>query len=450
MGYRRGVPATIPANLRGNFEAAFTVLETVALRTLRQLLKDQGLHTRSLEHILDDPDNAPDVSSSMLSLTRHTAVKAEAEDKPSGGGGGGGGGGNGRVAASDAPPNMLLSSAVEAQGLLTLIFSRTPGSSLEAWSAFSPFSNFDKIACLLESGQAAVLCGTSLHEALPSTVDSTAEYRLVAEHRGAVAVRDSIAFELRVSPKATLANHAADDESLGGAPATKRARHDTPAQIGQADFINIKVIARVGLLFLFVLQLIMGVDCAWRVWQHGSVVASTSCLVADLSWDDARRLMHLQRWSISQDQTRVHYKIKRSTPMRKLKDAFCTRQGLDVESVRFLFQEEQIGHYQTPNDLRMEENDTIDVMYQQTGGCIAAPVPAIFGKHAGTPGLQYLTNPAALSASTPQDAVALIKQLAGRRFDGGARPGARVVCIPSSAGLLKANERGSLMRSVQF
>jgi len=71
---------------------------------------------------------------------------------------------------------------------------------------------------------------------------------------------------------------------------------------------------------------------------------------------------------IAQDQTEVHFKIKRSTTMRKLIEAYCKRQGLTSTSVRFLFDGEAVGADDTPDTHEMEEGDAIDVMHQQTGG----------------------------------------------------------------------------------
>ena len=71
---------------------------------------------------------------------------------------------------------------------------------------------------------------------------------------------------------------------------------------------------------------------------------------------------------MAQDNTEVHFKIKRSTPMRKLIDAYCKRQGVASNNVRFLFDGENIKADDTPDKLEMDEGDCIDVMQQQTGG----------------------------------------------------------------------------------
>ena len=44
-------------------------------------------------------------------------------------------------------------------------------------------------------------------------------------------------------------------------------------------------------------------------------------------------------------------------------------------------------------------NGVIDVMVEQQGGCIASPLPATFGLHAGTPGVEFLED---ISSSSKQ------------------------------------------------
>ena len=43
-------------------------------------------------------------------------------------------------------------------------------------------------------------------------------------------------------------------------------------------------------------------------------------------------------------------------------------QGIPINSVRFLFEGQRINDEQAPKDLEMEDNDTIEVYQEQTGG----------------------------------------------------------------------------------
>jgi len=71
---------------------------------------------------------------------------------------------------------------------------------------------------------------------------------------------------------------------------------------------------------------------------------------------------------VSQDGSEVFFKIKKHTPLRKLVDAYCQRQGQSTSAIRFLYDGRRIQPDQTPKDLGMEDGDIIDAMLQQTGG----------------------------------------------------------------------------------
>ena len=70
----------------------------------------------------------------------------------------------------------------------------------------------------------------------------------------------------------------------------------------------------------------------------------------------------------AQDGTEIYFKIKRSTALKKLMDAYCQRQGLGQNQCRFIFDGERIKDDDTPDGLEMENGDEIDVMVEQTGG----------------------------------------------------------------------------------
>ncbi|CAD8064398.1 unnamed protein product [Paramecium sonneborni] len=70
----------------------------------------------------------------------------------------------------------------------------------------------------------------------------------------------------------------------------------------------------------------------------------------------------------SQDGEEVFFKIKKQTQFKKLMDAYCSRQNLQIQNVRFLFDGERILETQTPADIGMETGDEIDVVIEQVGG----------------------------------------------------------------------------------
>jgi len=71
---------------------------------------------------------------------------------------------------------------------------------------------------------------------------------------------------------------------------------------------------------------------------------------------------------VTQDGNEIFFKCKMTTPLQKLMQAFCNRQGVALNSVRFLFDGQRLSANQTPQELEMEDGDVIDVMVEQQGG----------------------------------------------------------------------------------
>ncbi|KAI0044582.1 small ubiquitin-related modifier [Auriscalpium vulgare] len=72
---------------------------------------------------------------------------------------------------------------------------------------------------------------------------------------------------------------------------------------------------------------------------------------------------------VSSSGEEVFFKIKRNTKLSKLQGAYANKVGKDVSSIRFLYDGARINDEDTPASLDMEDNDTIDVMVEQVGGC---------------------------------------------------------------------------------
>merc|ERR1711994_120507 len=81
---------------------------------------------------------------------------------------------------------------------------------------------------------------------------------------------------------------------------------------------------------------------------------------------------HLNLKVKAQDGTEVYFKVKKTTKLKKLMDAYCARVGKEAGSIRFLFDGDRIAPDSTPNDLGMEDEDEIDAMVEQHGGSHAA------------------------------------------------------------------------------
>lgn len=76
---------------------------------------------------------------------------------------------------------------------------------------------------------------------------------------------------------------------------------------------------------------------------------------------------HINVKIVGQDQTEVFFKIKRSTPLEKLMNTYCERQGKSATSVRFLFDGTRIQPNNTAAQLELEDGDTIDAMAEKVG-----------------------------------------------------------------------------------
>ncbi|XP_040584268.1 small ubiquitin-related modifier 1-like [Mesocricetus auratus] len=71
---------------------------------------------------------------------------------------------------------------------------------------------------------------------------------------------------------------------------------------------------------------------------------------------------------IAQDGNEIHFKVKMTTQLKKLKETYCQRQGVPSNSLKFLFEGQRIADSHTPKELEMEEEDMIEVYQEQTGG----------------------------------------------------------------------------------
>ncbi|XP_014438347.1 small ubiquitin-related modifier 1-like [Tupaia chinensis] len=72
--------------------------------------------------------------------------------------------------------------------------------------------------------------------------------------------------------------------------------------------------------------------------------------------------------AIGQDSSEIHFKVKMTTHLKKLKESSCQRQGVPVNSLRFLFEGQRIADNHTPKEPGMEEEDVIEVYQEQIGG----------------------------------------------------------------------------------
>jgi len=72
---------------------------------------------------------------------------------------------------------------------------------------------------------------------------------------------------------------------------------------------------------------------------------------------------------VTDNNNEVFFKIKRSTKLEKLMNAFCDRQGKQLSTVRFLFDGQRVRPEDSPDSLDMADGDTLEVHQEQIGGC---------------------------------------------------------------------------------
>ncbi|KAF2473869.1 ubiquitin-like protein-like protein SMT3 [Lindgomyces ingoldianus] len=83
--------------------------------------------------------------------------------------------------------------------------------------------------------------------------------------------------------------------------------------------------------------------------------------------EDAGQSEHLNI-KVTDNNNEVFFKIKRTTQLKKLMDAFCDRQGKNINSVRFLFDGQRVQPTDNPETLDMQDGDTLEVHQEQIGG----------------------------------------------------------------------------------
>lgn len=67
-------------------------------------------------------------------------------------------------------------------------------------------------------------------------------------------------------------------------------------------------------------------------------------------------------------QAEVAFKVKKSTKMSKILEAYASRKGVQTESVRLLHEGRRVTKDDTPKMLELEDNEVLDAVVEQTGG----------------------------------------------------------------------------------
>uniref|UniRef100_A0A2K5R7T7 Ubiquitin-like domain-containing protein n=1 Tax=Cebus imitator TaxID=2715852 RepID=A0A2K5R7T7_CEBIM len=79
---------------------------------------------------------------------------------------------------------------------------------------------------------------------------------------------------------------------------------------------------------------------------------------------------YIKRKVTRQDSSEIHFKVKMTIHLKKLnKESYCQRQGVPMNSLRFLFESQRSTDNHIPKELGMEEEDVIED-YQEPAGVI--------------------------------------------------------------------------------
>lgn len=84
--------------------------------------------------------------------------------------------------------------------------------------------------------------------------------------------------------------------------------------------------------------------------------------------DGSKKKEYIQVKVVGQDRSEVHFKVKMNTHLSKVKKHYAERQGVPLESLRFMFEGNRIADDETPKKLEMQTGDIIEVYQEQTGG----------------------------------------------------------------------------------
>eukprot|EP00939_MAST-03C_sp_MAST-3C-sp1_P000844 g844.t1 len=65
----------------------------------------------------------------------------------------------------------------------------------------------------------------------------------------------------------------------------------------------------------------------------------------------------------------IFFKVKNTTKMEKVFKHYANRKGVSADNLRFLLDGKRISGSTTPKELELEDQDQIDVVLEQVGGC---------------------------------------------------------------------------------
>lgn len=95
---------------------------------------------------------------------------------------------------------------------------------------------------------------------------------------------------------------------------------------------------------------------------------SSSTMGGDVGGDAPAQPTHIQLRVRNHQGGEVQFKIKKTSGLKKLMEAYCQRVGVRLGEVRFMVDGERVNETDTPEGLGLGDDDLIDVSVEQTGG----------------------------------------------------------------------------------
>jgi len=144
-------------------------------------------------------------------------------------------------------------------------------------------------------------------------------------------------------------------------------------QIGEEIYFKVKKTVKLENLFNTYAQQNQGVSVTWLRFLFDGQRIRSDQTCEDINFEDGDQFDVVVVDSLNimlRDQTgeKTFFKVKKTTKLDKVFNAYSQRKGVNATSLRFLFDGQRVRGDQTPQDIDMDDGDQLDCMLEQQGG----------------------------------------------------------------------------------